>query len=89
MKVVIDPNVVVSAALKNKDPEAVLRAVVAHADGEWIVSAEILAKYKAVLARAKFGLPPELLCQWITFLETDGDGAGGCAGRPLLSTRPR
>lgn len=70
MKVVIDPNVVVSAALKNKDPEAVLRAVVAHADWEWIVPAEILAEYKAVLAREKFGLPPELLCQWITFLET-------------------
>jgi predicted nucleic acid-binding protein len=70
MKVVIDPNVVGSAALKIKDPEAVLRAVVAHADWEWIVPAEILAEYKAVLAREKFGLPPELLCQWITFLET-------------------
>ncbi len=70
MKVVIDTNVVVSAALKNKDPEAVLRAVVAHADWEWIVSAEILTEYRAVLARAKFGLPPELLRQWITFLET-------------------
>jgi len=70
MKVVIDTNVVVSAALKNKDPEAVLRAVVAHPDWEWVVSAEILVEYKTVLARAKFGLPPELLHQWITFLET-------------------
>jgi putative PIN family toxin of toxin-antitoxin system len=70
MKVVIDTNVVVSAALKDKDPEAVLRAVVARSDWDWVVSAEILAEYKTVLGRAKFGLPPELLHQWITFLET-------------------
>lgn len=70
MKVVIDTNVVVSAALKNRDPEAVLRAVVARPDWEWVVSAEILVEYKTVLARAKFGLPSELLHQWITFLET-------------------
>jgi len=70
MKVVIDTNVVVSAALKDKDPEAVMRAVVAHPDWEWVVSAEILAEYRTVLARAKFGLPPALLQQWVTFLET-------------------
>lgn len=70
MRVVIDTNVVVSAALKNKDPEAVLRAVVAHLDWEWVVSAEILAEYKTVLARPKFGLTSELLRQWIRFLET-------------------
>lgn len=70
MKVVIDTNVVVSAAFKNKDPEAVLRAVVAHAEWEWIVSSEIMAEYRTVLARPKFGLPPTLLREWVTFLET-------------------
>lgn len=70
MKVIIDTNIVVSAAFKNKDPEVVLRAVVKHPDWEWIVSAEILAEYREVLARPKFGLPPTLLQQWITFLET-------------------
>jgi putative PIN family toxin of toxin-antitoxin system len=70
MKIVIDTNVVVSAVLKDKDPEAVLRAVVAHPDWEWLVSADILDEYRAVLARPKFGLPPDLLHQWITFLET-------------------
>jgi putative PIN family toxin of toxin-antitoxin system len=70
MKIVIDTNVVVSAVLKDKDPEAVLRTVVAHTDWEWLVSAEILDEYRAVLARPKFGLPPDLLHQWITFLET-------------------
>jgi uncharacterized protein len=70
MKVVIDTNVVVSAALKNKSPEAILRAVAAHPEWEWVVSEEILAEYRAVLARPKFSLPPTLLRQWITFLET-------------------
>ncbi|MDH4078605.1 MAG: putative toxin-antitoxin system toxin component, PIN family [Nitrospira sp.] len=70
MKVVIDTNVVVSAAFKNKDPEAVLRAVVAQPEWEWVVSAEILDEYREVLARPKFGLPPLLLRQWIAFLET-------------------
>lgn len=36
----------------------------------WVISAEILAEYREVLARPKFGLPPMLLRQWITFLET-------------------
>jgi len=70
MKVVIDTNVVVSAAFKDKDPEAVLLAVVAHPDWEWIVSAEILVEYREVLARPKFGLSPTLMRQWIAFLET-------------------
>jgi putative PIN family toxin of toxin-antitoxin system len=70
MKVVIDTNVVVSAAFKNKDPEAVLRAVVAHPEWEWVVSVEILTEYRTVLARPKFALPSTLLSQWITLLET-------------------
>ncbi len=70
MRVVIDTNVVVSAAFKNKDPEAVLRAMVSHPEWEWVVSAEILAEYREVLARPKFGLSPTLLRQWITFLKT-------------------
>jgi putative PIN family toxin of toxin-antitoxin system len=44
--------------------------VVAHPGWEWIASAEILAEYREVLARPKFGLPPTILQQWITFLET-------------------
>jgi predicted nucleic acid-binding protein len=45
MKVVIDTNVLVSAALKDKDPEAVILFIVARSDFEWVVSPEILAEY--------------------------------------------
>ena len=60
MKVLIDTNVLVSAALKDKDPEMVILFVAEQPDFEWIVSAEILAEYKAVLSRPKFSLPDDV-----------------------------
>ncbi len=64
MKVVIDTNAVVSAALKDRDPEAVILFVVERPEFKWIVSAPILEEYKEVLRREKFGLPKELLHNW-------------------------
>jgi putative PIN family toxin of toxin-antitoxin system len=69
MKVIIDTNVLVSAALKNKDPEAVILFVTSQPDIEWIVSPAIVAEYKEVLARKKFGLPQEFLLKWFQFLD--------------------
>jgi len=70
MKVLIDTNVLVSAALKDKIPEEVILFVVSHADMQWIVSPDILAEYKAVLSRSKFGLPQEILNKWFDLLDT-------------------
>jgi uncharacterized protein len=64
MKVVVDTNVVISAALKDRDPEAIILFVVERPEFEWIVSAAILEEYKAVLRREKFGLPEDLLHRW-------------------------
>ncbi|HET7088287.1 MAG TPA: putative toxin-antitoxin system toxin component, PIN family [Anaerolineae bacterium] len=69
MKVLIDTNVLVSAALKDKDPEAVILFVVSRADYEWIVSPEILREYKEVLSRDKFGLPAEVRQKWFDLLD--------------------
>ena len=38
MKVIIDTKVLISAALKNNDPEAVVLFVASQPDIEWIVS---------------------------------------------------
>ncbi len=38
MRIVIDTNVLVSAAIKDKDPEAVILCVVSRPDIEWIAS---------------------------------------------------
>ncbi len=64
MKVLIDTNVLVSAALKDRDPEAVILAVVERPEFQWSVSPEILQEYKAVLSRPKFKLPDEVLQRW-------------------------
>lgn len=70
MIAVIDTSVLVSAALKDRDPEAVILWIVAQADWEWAVSSEIMAEYKEVLSRDKFRLPPEVRQKWFEQLDT-------------------
>ncbi len=69
MKVVIDTNVVVSAALRDRDPETVILFVAEHPDFQWVVSSPILEEYKEVLAREEFALPIDLLQRWHEMLE--------------------
>lgn len=69
MKVVIDTNIVVSAVLKDRDPEAIIRFVIAHPQYEWIASRDILAEYMDVLRRPKFRLPAQLLQEWSELFE--------------------
>mgnify|MGYP001051708627 CR=1 FL=1 len=64
MRVVIDTNVVVSAALRDRDPEAVILFVVRHPDFEWVASAQIIEEYVAVLRRDKFRLPEAIIQRW-------------------------
>jgi putative PIN family toxin of toxin-antitoxin system len=68
MRVVIDTNVLVSAALRDRLPEDVILHVVGHPEFEWIVTPIILAEYRAVLARPKLGLPPEVLERWMQLI---------------------
>jgi putative PIN family toxin of toxin-antitoxin system len=70
MKVVIDTNIVVSAVLKDRDPEAIIRFVIGHAQYEWIASHDILAEYADVLRRPKFRLPDILLQEWSELFST-------------------
>jgi uncharacterized protein len=69
MKVIIDTNVVVSAALRDRDPESVILFVAEQSDFQWIVSDSILEEYKEILAREKFALPGELLQRWHKMFE--------------------
>ena len=70
MKVIIDTNVVVSAALKDRNPEAVILFVVKHPDFEWVASAEIVEEYIAVLRRDKFNLPETIIQRWVDIFKT-------------------
>jgi putative PIN family toxin of toxin-antitoxin system len=61
MRVVVDTNVLVSAALRDRDPEAVLLYIVGTPGIEWITTPSILDEYRSVLRRAKFGLSQTIL----------------------------
>ncbi|MBI5212811.1 MAG: putative toxin-antitoxin system toxin component, PIN family [Nitrospirae bacterium] len=69
MKVVIDTNVLVSAVLKDKEPETVLLFVVMKPDVEWIVSPQIVSEYKEVLSRDKFAIPEEIRNAWFGIID--------------------
>lgn len=64
MKVIVDTNVLLSAAWKDKTPESVVLWVAMQDDWEWIVSEEILAEYREVLRREKFSIELEKLDRW-------------------------
>jgi putative PIN family toxin of toxin-antitoxin system len=64
MKVVIDTNVLLSAAWRDKIPQAVILWIVSHKDWEWMVSEQILEEYRQVMRREKFGLSPEIISRW-------------------------
>jgi putative PIN family toxin of toxin-antitoxin system len=71
MKVVIDTNVLVSAILRDRNPEAVILWVLSQPDWEWLVSAEIMYEYQQVLRRPKFSFSASLLSKWDALLEHD------------------
>jgi uncharacterized protein len=70
MKVVIDTNVVISAAMKDRLPEEVILFVVETEDISWIASPEILSEYTDVLQRPKFALPSEVIARWQATFES-------------------
>ena len=61
MKAVIDTNIVVSAVLRDQDPEAIIRFITAQEDWQWHASLDILTEYTEVLQRPKFALPSAVL----------------------------
>ncbi len=64
MILVIDTNIVLSAALRDRDPEAVILFACETTGVRWVASRAIVMEYRAVLARPKFGLSPDLLARW-------------------------
>jgi putative PIN family toxin of toxin-antitoxin system len=69
MEVVVDTNVLVSAILRNREPEAVITFILSDAEFEWVASSAILLEYREVLARPKFALPEAILTRWLRLLD--------------------
>jgi len=70
MKVVIDTNILVSAAIRDGIPEIVIQFIVDHPEFEWIASQEIMTEYTEVLQRRKLKLSAEVQQEWIDLLQT-------------------
>ncbi|OYD98407.1 putative toxin-antitoxin system toxin component, PIN family [Nostoc sp. 'Peltigera membranacea cyanobiont' 213] len=70
MKVIIDTNIVVSAAIADKNPETVILFVIANSSFEWVVSAEIIAEYKEVLKRPPLKLTEAQYERWVYLIDS-------------------
>jgi len=68
MNVLIDTNVLLSAALRDRLPERVVLYVAGSDKCRWLVTPEILAEYTEVLRRPRFGLDAEILGRWAELL---------------------
>jgi uncharacterized protein len=68
MNVLIDTNVLLSAALRDRLPERVVLHVAVRDEFRWLVTPEILAEYTAVLRRPRFGLDEPTLEHWAELL---------------------
>jgi len=68
VKVVIDTNVLVSAVLRDREPEAVILFVLEQDDFTWVVSDAILTEYRNVLARKRLGIPDLIQQHWLQLI---------------------
>lgn len=69
MRIVIDTNILLSAAFRDRLPERVILGCVAQPDLTWLVTPEIEEEYIKVLGRPKFALPRSTLAQWLDLLQ--------------------
>jgi len=69
MKLLVDTNVLLSAALRDRLPERVVLHIAARDDWRWLVTPEILSEYVDVLRRPKFNLTAEVLSRWSELLQ--------------------
>ena len=89
MNVLIDTNVLLSAALRDKLPERVILHVAGHDEFRWLVTPEILTEYTEVLRRPKFGLNEETLERWAGMLAMRTVSVGSPLTAPEFPRDPK
>jgi putative PIN family toxin of toxin-antitoxin system len=89
MNVLIDTNVLLSAALRDKLPERVVLYVATSDNSRWLVTPEILAEYTGVLRRPKFGLDESTLQHWADLLAMRTVNVGSPPSAPDFPRDPK
>ena len=69
MKVVVDTNVLISAAFRDRLPEDVIMFLVSHPEFQWIATQDIVREYLDVLKRKKFSLTESIIRKWEQMIE--------------------
>ncbi len=69
MRVVIDTNILVSAAIAGRKPASIITWIINQPDYEWVVSEEILAEYQEVLSRRKLKLTDVQKERWFDLIQ--------------------
>ena len=69
MIIIIDTNILVSAAISGRKPESVINWIINQPDYQWVVSEEILAEYQQVLNRRKFKLTDIQKEKWLNLIQ--------------------
>ena len=71
MTILVDTNVLLSAAIRDRLPERVIEAIAARDDWTWMATPQIAAEYREVLGRPKFKIPQPQYDHWLQFLEAN------------------
>jgi len=69
LKIIIDTNVLISAALKGRKPREAILKILANPKLEWVVSPAILDEYRGVLSRPKLKLSESEKEEWLDILD--------------------
>jgi uncharacterized protein len=69
MRIGVDTNVLVSAALRDRDPQEVVFYIVGTPGVEWIATPAMMTEYREVLRRPTFGLAATVLEEWDRLLD--------------------
>ena len=65
MKVIFDTNLLISAAIRDRLPDLVIKDIFLRPDITCFISQKIFDEYIDVLNRPKFNLPPQEIRNWI------------------------
>lgn len=69
MKVIVDTNILISAAFRGGKPKIAIAHVIDSSSIEWIASYEIIKEYKEVLSRPKLKLSQITRQEWLKLID--------------------
>ncbi len=89
MKAIVDTNVLLSAALRDRLPERVVIFVATDDDWKWLVTPEILSEYTGVLSRPKFKLDKPTIEKWAEVISVGTVDIGSPPTTPEFPRDPK